>query len=150
MGTGASPGDAPRHLILLLPTPVVHDGRAEARPPRAGYSRLSRHRRAALVIVLIRKWWQPSGFTQNVERTQGIVSGQDVILQALGIITSDNLTIMLRTDEASGVRGSPRRCRSCSARPCGLSDLSQQFLVGQKGEGLEGVRLGIMDRPHRR
>jgi hypothetical protein len=60
---------------------------------------------AALVIVLIRKWLQPSGFTQNVERTHRIVSGQDVILQALGMITIHNLTIMLRTDEASGVRG---------------------------------------------
>jgi hypothetical protein len=31
---------------------------------------------------------QPSGFTQNVQRTQGIISGQDVILQSLGVITS--------------------------------------------------------------
>ncbi len=31
---------------------------------------------------------QPSGFTQNVERTQRIVSGQYVILQSLGVITS--------------------------------------------------------------
>jgi hypothetical protein len=37
--------------------------------------------------VLLRKWLQPSGFTQNVQRTRGIVSGQDVILQALGVIT---------------------------------------------------------------
>src|SRR5258705_7847854 len=41
-----SPVDAPGHRTLLLPTQVVHDGRAEARPPRAGYSRLSRQRRA--------------------------------------------------------------------------------------------------------
>ena len=34
---------------------------------------------AALVIALIRKWLQPSGFTQNVQRTHRIVSGQDVI-----------------------------------------------------------------------
>ena len=61
---------------------------AEVRPSRAGHSRLSRDRRAALVIVLIRKWLQPSGFTQNVQRTQRIVSGQDVILQSLGVITS--------------------------------------------------------------
>ena len=60
---------------------------------------------AALVIVLIRKRLQASGFTQNVERTQGIVSGQDVIMQALGIIRSHNPTIMLWTDEGSGVRG---------------------------------------------
>ncbi len=43
---------------------------------------------AALVIVLIRKWLQPSGFTQNVQRTQRIVSGKGVILQPLGAITS--------------------------------------------------------------
>ena len=43
---------------------------------------------AALVIVLIRKWSEPSGFTQNVQRTQRIVSGQDVILQSLGVIRS--------------------------------------------------------------
>ena len=48
---------------------------AEVRPSRAGYRRLSRHRRTALVTVLIAKWLQPSGFTQNVEHTQGIVSG---------------------------------------------------------------------------
>jgi hypothetical protein len=52
--------------------------------------------------VIIRKWLQSSGFTQNVERTHRIVSGQDVILQALGIITIHDLTIMLPTDEASG------------------------------------------------
>jgi hypothetical protein len=52
--------------------------------------------------MLIRKWLQSSGFTQNVERTHRIVSGQDVILQALGIITIHDLTIMLPTDEASG------------------------------------------------
>ena len=46
---------------------------------------------AVLFFVLIGKWLQPSGFTQDVERTQGIVSGQDVILQALGIITIHNL-----------------------------------------------------------
>ena len=28
---------------------------------------------AALFVVLIRKWLQPSGLTQDVERTQGIV-----------------------------------------------------------------------------
>src|SRR6476469_6574087 len=39
---------------------------------------------AALVIVLIRKWLQPSGFTQNVHCTHRIVSGQDVTLQSLG------------------------------------------------------------------
>ena len=71
---------------------------------------------AVLFFVLIGNWLQPSGFTQDVERTQGIVSGQDAILQALGIITIHNLTIMLRTDEASGVRGSPRRRRPCAAR----------------------------------
>src|ERR1700745_1811411 len=68
---------------------------------------------AAQVIVLIRKWLQPSGFTQNVHCTHRIVSGQVVILQALGIITIHNLTIMLRTHEASGVRGSPARRGSC-------------------------------------
>jgi hypothetical protein len=26
-------------------------------------------------------WLPPSGFTQDVQRTQGIVSGQDVMLQ---------------------------------------------------------------------
>ena len=31
-------------------------------------------RSAALFIVIIREWLQPSGFTQNVERTKGIVS----------------------------------------------------------------------------
>jgi hypothetical protein len=35
---------------------------------------------AVLFFVLIGKRFQPSGFTQNVQRTQGIVSGQDVIL----------------------------------------------------------------------
>jgi hypothetical protein len=50
----------------------------------------------------MRKWLQPSGFTQNVQRMQGIVRAQDVMLQALGIITIHNLTITLRTDEASG------------------------------------------------
>jgi hypothetical protein len=40
--------------------------------------------------VLIRKWLQSSGFTQNVERTEGIVSGQDMILKSLGVITSHN------------------------------------------------------------
>src|SRR3954470_10775163 len=40
-----SPVDAPGHRTLLLPTQVVHDGRAEARPPQAGYGRLSRDRR---------------------------------------------------------------------------------------------------------
>src|SRR5271166_5762469 len=35
---------------------------------------------AALVIVLTRKWLQPSGFTQNVQRTQRIIGGQNVIL----------------------------------------------------------------------
>src|SRR5258705_13675827 len=33
---------------------------------------------ADLVIVLIRKWLQPSGFTQNVQRTQRIGSGQGI------------------------------------------------------------------------
>jgi hypothetical protein len=42
---------------------------------------------AAPVIALIGKWLQPSGFTQNVQRTQGIVSGQDMKLQSLGAIT---------------------------------------------------------------
>ena len=37
---------------------------------------------------LCSQWLQPSGFTQNVQRTQGIVSGQDVMLQSLGVITS--------------------------------------------------------------
>ena len=76
---------------------------------------------AVLFFVLIGKWLQRSGFTQDVERTQGIVSGQHVILQALGIITIHNLTIMLRTDEASGVRGLLRRRRSCAARECECS-----------------------------
>ena len=83
-----SPVDAPGHRTLLLPTQVVHDGRAKVRPPRAGYSRLSRDRRAALVIVLIRKWLQPSGFTQNVQRTHGIVNRQGMIFQSVGVITS--------------------------------------------------------------
>jgi hypothetical protein len=43
---------------------------------------------AVLFFVLIGKWLQPSGFTQNVQRTQRIVSGQDMILQSLGVITS--------------------------------------------------------------
>jgi hypothetical protein len=43
---------------------------------------------AALVIVILRKWLQPSGFTQNVERTHRIVSGQGMIFQAIGMITS--------------------------------------------------------------
>ncbi len=59
---------------------------------------------AALVIVLIRKWLQPSGFTENVLRTQRIVSGQDVTLQSIGVIRSHALTIMLWTDVASGQR----------------------------------------------
>jgi hypothetical protein len=70
---------------------------------------------AALVIVLIGKWLQPSGFPQNVERTHRIVSGQDVILQALGMITIHNLTIMLRTDEVSGVRGRAATSIICCA-----------------------------------
>ena len=37
---------------------------------------------------LCSQWLQPSGFTQNVQRTQVIVSGQDVMLQSLGVITS--------------------------------------------------------------
>ena len=43
---------------------------------------------AVLFFVLIGKWLQPSGFTQNVERTHRILSGQDVIFQSLGVITS--------------------------------------------------------------
>ena len=43
---------------------------------------------AALVIVLVRNWLQPSGFTQNVQRTQRIVKGQDVVLQSFGVIRS--------------------------------------------------------------
>jgi hypothetical protein len=34
--------------------------------------------RSALVVVLIGRWPQPSGFTHNVPRTQGIVGGQYV------------------------------------------------------------------------
>jgi hypothetical protein len=45
---------------------------------------------SALVIVLIRKWLQPSGFTQNVQRTRRIVDGQRLILQSLGVVTSHN------------------------------------------------------------
>jgi len=53
---------------------------------------------------LCSQWLQPSGFTQNVQRTQGIVSGQDVMLQFLGVITShsphdnavDHTMVMIR------------------------------------------------------
>jgi hypothetical protein len=40
-----------------------------------------------MVIVLIGNGLEPSGFTQNIQRTHGIVSGQDVILQSLDAIT---------------------------------------------------------------
>ncbi len=45
-------------------------------------------RQSALVFALIRKWLQPSGFTQNIQRSQRIVGGQDVIFQSLGVIRS--------------------------------------------------------------
>ncbi len=54
---------------------------------------------ATLVIVLFRKWLQPSGFTQNVQRTQRIV-GQDMILQSLGAVRSHNLDDKRWTDAA--------------------------------------------------
>lgn len=55
--------------------------------PKALRMRPSLRGLAALVIMLIRKWLQPSAFTQNVQRTQWIVSRQRVILHALGMIT---------------------------------------------------------------
>jgi len=57
---------------------TVHPGCPVGRYPVKGS--------AAVVIVLIRKGSQPSGFTQNVQRTQRIVSGQGVMLQSLGVI----------------------------------------------------------------
>jgi hypothetical protein len=41
-----------------------------------------------VVIVLIRKWLQPSRFAQNIQRMQRVVSRQAVVLQALGVFTT--------------------------------------------------------------
>lgn len=81
------------------------------RPPENGNSApveeigVRPHGSAALVIVLIRKWLQPSGFTQNVQRTQRIVGGECVILQSLGVITIHSSHDNDRTDEVSGQGG---------------------------------------------
>jgi hypothetical protein len=67
---------------------------------------------AAPVIMLIGKWLQPNGFTQNVRRTQGIGSRQDMILQSVRMITSHG-----PHDNAPDRRGQPSAGSPCRWPP---------------------------------
>jgi len=64
----------------------------------------SRHPFTPVQNVLSKWWLQPSGFTQNVPRIKGIISGQDVMLQSLGVITTHSPHDNAWTDQAQ--RGS--------------------------------------------
>ena len=94
----------PAHCARTTPTPChrcPHRGRHDPPAVRGNYDS------ASLVVVLIRQWLQPSGFTQNVYRAQRIVNGQDVILQSFGAIRSHSPTVSICTDEPSGQSATP-------------------------------------------